>query len=123
MSFLGFYSEKEVEEIKNKLNKDYKTLRACKEVEINSLNLEKENLLAEIEEINEEHSKIIEDLEKQVKELKKQVFILKNLLHCDADKEINRLERIAKRTKKIRVKKKCESSILDYKMRKMAYGQ
>ena len=116
MSFLGFYSEKEVEEIKNKLNKDYKTLRTCKEVEINSLNLEKENLLAEIEEINEEYSKIIEKLEKQI-------FILKNLLYCDADKEISRLERIIKRTKKIRVKKKNESRILDYKIRKDVYGQ
>lgn len=116
MSFLGFYSEKEVEEIKNKFNKDYETLRACKELEIGSLELEKENLLAEIEEINEEYSKIIEDKDKEI-------FVLKTLLYCDADKEISRLERIAKRTKKIRVKKKCESSILDYKMRKMAYEQ
>lgn len=116
MSFLGFYNEKEVEEIKEKFNKNYEILKSCKDVEINSLKIEKENLLEEIEEINEEYSKIIEDKDKEI-------FVLKTLLYYDADKEINRLERIAKRTKKIRVKKKCESSILDYKMRKMAYGQ
>ena len=63
------------------------------------------------------------DLEKKLKKVKDEVFILRTLLSIEADKAIKRHENIKKRTKKIRIKNKCDRKIEDYMMRKLAYKQ
>lgn len=61
------------------------------------------------------------ELNESVEENKRKIFILTNLLKFDADKKIKRYENIKRRTKKSRVKEKCDRKIEDYMMRKLAY--
>lgn len=141
MAFMGLYTSKEVEDIrkiernlgylngvtngtikhKEFLEKRYKKdVKETKE-ELNRLfkakTKENEILRLDFNEISR-HAKI---LSANLKEKEKQIEILKFHLKCECDTEIKRLEIIAKRTKKPRIKKKCESRIIDYKMRKLAY--
>ena len=61
------------------------------------------------------------DLNENLEESKRKIFILTNLLKFGADKNIKRYENIKRRTKKSRVKDKCDRKIEDYMMRKIVY--
>lgn len=103
MSFLGFYTKKELEET-NKVYKELGRIRGIKES-------------------REIHIKEKEKLEKENADLKKRVTVLSELLVREVDKDTVRLEKIQERTKKFRVKKKCESAILRNRMKRLAYEQ
>lgn len=122
MSFMGIFSAKEVENIKKlayeegarhtkvECNKEKNKLTNEFEVKIDKLNRQNKDLMNDIVEVNSE-----------VVELDTKITILEFFLLCEYDKKIKRLEAIAKRTKKHRVKKKCENRILTYEMRKLAF--
>lgn len=133
MSFMGLYSEKEVNEIKDLERKlAYEdgcryTKIECKKEE-NKLVNQYEQIISTQTRDNVRLRKDIEDLKVKlidaagdIKERDNKIDILEFFICCEYDKEIDRLENIAKRTKKYRIKKKCESRILDYKMRKLAF--
>lgn len=105
-----------------------------KNKEINNLKKTIEQLEAKAKKINsvecklesskEQLSKLMLEnfeLNESVEENKRKIFILTNLLKFDADKKIKRYENIKRRTKKSRVKEKCDRKIEDYMMRKLAY--
>lgn len=103
MGFLGFYTKKELEE----------TNKVCKEL----------GRISGIKESREIHAKEKEKLEKENTDLKEKVSVLSELLIREVDKDTARLEKIKERTKKIRIKKKCENAILRNRMKRLAYEQ
>lgn len=105
-----------------------------KDEEINNLKKTIEQLEAKVKKLNsvehklesskEQISKLMLenfDLNENLEESKRKIFILTNLLKFDADKNIKRYENIKRRTKKSRVKDKCDIKIEDYMMRKIVY--
>lgn len=96
-----------------------------------------ENMIAEIKEshrkelsqqqniLNDERSKRKEIEAKLREEIKKcklkddEIKRLDYIIESNLDKEIKKLEAIAKRTKKPRIRKKCENRISEYKFRKI----
>lgn len=107
MSFFGLYTKKELEDIKE----IYKCIGRAQGI------LEGQRKSREI------HLKEKEKLEKENADLKKRVTVLSELLVREVDKDTARLEKIQERTKKFRVKKKCESAILRNRMKRLAYEQ
>lgn len=128
--FLGLYSKKEV--ISIKLDAFYegkeegiRQTRAEMKREINK----KDNEIHDLKNINrvtvESCEQLLNNKNKYIldiiEENKEKIKELKTLLALSTDKEIERIEKIKQRTKKIRVKKKCESRIIDYQMKKIDY--
>lgn len=107
MGFLGLCTKKELEDIKE----IYKCIGRAQGI------LEGQRKSREI------HLKEKEKLEKENADLKKRVTVLSELLVREVDKDTARLEKIKERTKKIRIKKKCENAILRNRMKRLAYEQ
>lgn len=133
---MGFYTHKEVEAIKRAVITDTKRqMKVEFNREKNHLIDDYDNKINCLKDRAVEVNKMMKDLNKamsianeainiadeQLKEKDTQIHILKTFLKLECDKEIKRLEIIAKRTKKEKIKKKCENRIIDYKMRKLAY--
>lgn len=62
-------------------------------------------------------------LSNEIRDKDREIFIVRTLLTLEADKTIKRYENIKNRTKKKRIKEKCERKIEDYMMRKLAYSK
>lgn len=133
MPFMGLYTQKEVNEIKQEERKlGYEdgcryTKVECKREESEIVN-NYESIIDDKSKANISLKNDIEDLKiklmdavSDIKDRETKIDILEFFLCCEYDKKIDRLEKIAKRTKKFRIKKKCESKILDYQMRKLAH--
>ncbi len=129
MAFMGLYTSKEVEEIKlehkrlghkeaeDKYEKEIKEIMDMNEKIIDN---QSKNNLSLREDLKDMKGSLLK-LSKELKDKDREINVLRFLLAAEADKEGKRLEAIAKRTRKTRIKKKCESRIIDYKMRKLSY--
>ena len=118
MVFMGLHTAKEVEKIKlEHKSLGYKEAEEKYEKIILNHSQNNQMLANDIKDMNSHLLKLSSEL----KEKDKKVKVLRFFLAVEADKEVKRLEAIAKRTRKPRIKKKCESRIIDYKMRKLAY--
>ena len=129
MAFMGLYTSKEVEEIKlehkrlghkeaeDKYEKEIKEIMDMNEKIIDN---QSKNNLSLREDLKDMKGSLLK-LSKELKDKDREINVLRFLLAAEADKEVKRLEAIAKRTRKTRIKKKCESRIIDYKMRKLSY--
>lgn len=130
MPVLGVYSRKEVIELESAAKmrgykSGYREATVEKQREINTLIDENETKLKEVE---DRYGKVYGemlleqlDIEKKLEYKQVEVDVLRTVLVCETDKEVKRLEYMAKKTKKPRIKKKIENRIIDYKMRKIAY--
>lgn len=101
-------SREEVIQEKDKIIKDETTKR-----------IEVEEKLKEEKISSDNKSKQLKEKDEEIETLVNIVKRLKGHIEKKDDKEINRFEAIARRTKKARIKKKCESKILDYKEKKL----
>lgn len=98
---------------------------------ISDLKFENQNIKKELENLGKECKKTDEilfeelldaaDLRAENEKLSTKISILETFIRFEYNKEIDRLENIKRRTKKIRVRNKCESRILDYKSRLLAF--
>lgn len=126
---MGFYTHKEVEAIKRAVITDTKRqMKVEFNREKNKLMDDYDNKINCAKDSVVKANKIMKGLNesisiayKQLKDKDSQIYVLSTLLSIECDKEIKRLETIAKRTKKAKIKKKCENRIIDYRMRKLAY--
>lgn len=101
-------SSEEVNREKNKTIKDETTKR-----------IELEEKLKEEKISSDNKSKQLKEKDEEIETLVNIVKRLKGHIEKNHDKEINRFEVIARRTKKARIREKCESKILDYKEKKL----
>lgn len=129
MAFMGLHTAKEVELIKlDHKRVGYQEAEEKYEKEINSIMEMNEKIISNHSRKNEMLANDLKDmnshllkLSSELKEKDGEVKVLRFFLAAEADKEIKRLEAIKMRTRKPRIKKKCESRILNYKMRKLSY--
>ena len=129
MTFMGLYTSKEVEEIKlehkrlghkeaeDKYEKEIKEIMDMYEKIIANQSKNNLSLRGDLKDMKGSLLKLSTEL----KDKGREINVLRFFLAAEADKEVKRLEAIAKRTRKPRIKKKCESRIIDYKMRKLSY--
>ncbi len=130
MSFLGFYTKKEIQEIETNATKNgyadgVARTQVVMKKEINKL---KDEHLKKIDKIQKEYGSLIgniladqTEVERKLECKESEIYVLRTVLALETDKEVKRLECIAKRTKKPRIAKKCENRIINYKMKKLAY--
>lgn len=126
MPILGMYTKNEVAEIKRIAIADTERVTNVQnQREINKLKDEHENKIIEIEtRYGKAYGDMLLDqigIEKKLELKESEVHVLRTVLELEADKKIKRLEVIAQRTRKARIKKKIENRIIDYEMRKIAY--
>lgn len=111
--------EEKNNEISN-LKKRIKCLEAENELKTKKLNETTYKLNCKTEQI----SKLIIDnlcLSNEIEDKNREIVVIRTLLTLEADNKIKRYENIKSRTKKTRIKEKCERKIEDYMMRKLAY--
>lgn len=108
MGFLGLYTEKELKEAKISA-KEFGRLEGVQEAKRKHIK-EKDILENKIADLKNENEKANE-----------KVSVLSGLLVREVDKDTVKLEKISKRTKKLRIKKKCENAILRNRMKKLVY--
>lgn len=126
MPILGIYTAKEVADIKRFATIDTERETKVKmQKEINKLKDENtEKIVAVEERYGKAYGDLILDqidIEKKLECKQTEVYVLRTILALETDKKIKRLEVIAQRTRKARVRKKCENRIIGYEMRKIAY--
>lgn len=113
--------EEKNNEIEN-LKKRIKHLEAECELKTKKLNETTYKLNCKSEQI----SKLLIDncsLKNDVEDKSREIIVLRTLITFETDKTIKRYENIKNRTKKSRIKVKCERKIEDYMMRKLAYSK
>lgn len=111
--------EEKNNEISN-LKKRIKHLEAEGELKTKKLNEATYKLNCKAEQI----SKLLIDnccLNNEIEDKNREIVVVRTLITLEADNKIKRYENIKSRTKKIRIKEKCERKIEDYMMRKLAY--
>lgn len=113
--------EEKNNEIEN-LKKRIKHLEAECELKTKKLNETTYKLNCKSEQI----SKLLIDncsLKNELEDKSREIIVLRTLITLETDKTIKRYENIKNRTKKSRIKVKCERKIEDYMMRKLAYNK
>ena len=113
--------EEKNNEIEN-LKKRIKHLEAECELKTKKLNETTYKLNCKSEQI----SKLLIDncsLKNELEDKSREIIVLRTLITLETDKTIKRYENIKNRTKKTRIKEKCERKIEDYMMRKLAYSK
>lgn len=113
--------EEKNNEIEN-LKKRIKHLESEGELKTKKLNETTYKLNCKSEQI----SKLLIDncsLKNDVEDKSREIIVLRTLITFETDKTIKRYENIKNRTKKSRIKVKCERKIEDYMMRKLAYNK
>lgn len=111
--------EEKNNEIQN-LKKRIKHLEADNELKTKKLNETTYKLNCKSEQI----SKLLIDncsLNNEIEDKNREIVVVRTLITLEADNTIKRYENIKNRTKKARIKEKCERKIEDYMMRKLAY--
>lgn len=109
MLILGIYTKKEVEKLI--YNTERETSLAVNRVAVKSMDKLRQEHKIEKRSLKEDINLYKVEIDMKDDAINKLVNEVNNLY----DKEVYRLEQIARRTKSIKVKKRCESRILDYK--------
>ena len=113
--------EEKNNEIEN-LKKRIKHLESEGELKTKKLNETTYKLNCKAEQI----SKLLIDnccLNNELEDKNREIVVVRTLITLEADNKIKRYENIKSRTKKTRIKEKCERKIEDYMMRKWAYSK
>ena len=113
--------EEKNNEIEN-LKKRIKHLESEGELKTKKLNETTYKLNCKAEQI----SKLLIDnccLNNELEDKNREIVVVRTLITLEADNKIKRYENIKSRTKKTRIKEKCERKIEDYMMRKLAYSK
>ncbi|WP_270647475.1 hypothetical protein [Paeniclostridium hominis] len=117
MPILGIYTKKEVEKLI--YNAKRETSVQMTRVSVKSMDRMRQDHKSEKRLLKEDIGLYQIELKMKGDAINKLTNEVNNLY----DKEVHRLEQIARRTKSIKVKKRCESRILDYKSKLIKRGK
>lgn len=97
-----------------------------KELELENKILVKgnESVISENAKLFKENERLkleLRDKESKIEELEDRVYILNTFLGFEYNKKVDMYKKIKNRTKKARIKKKCDSKILDYQERLLVF--